>query len=174
MIHIRRAGPLDARPLAELLNAIIAQGGTTAMTNAITADTLRGWMAADPGKSAWHLAEDDTGTAIGFQWIEQHPELPADACSIATFVRIGAQGLGTGSALFSATATAARALGYGWIHATILGQNTGGLAYYQSRGFESYRLAHHTDPTKQQKRFDLWSRPRLGCPYARDASVKNQ
>ena len=29
MIHVRRAGALDTRALADLLNAIIAKGGTT-------------------------------------------------------------------------------------------------------------------------------------------------
>ncbi|WPZ21786.1 hypothetical protein T7987_00660 [Sulfitobacter faviae] len=46
MIHIRRAGALDTRALAELLNAIIAKGGTTAMVSPVTVRELQGWMAA--------------------------------------------------------------------------------------------------------------------------------
>ena len=61
-----------------------------------------------------------------------------DAAEIATFTKIGKTGLGIGSALFRATEKAARGLGYTWINANIRADNAGGLAYYQSRGFEDY------------------------------------
>ncbi|KMW57590.1 acetyltransferase, GNAT family [Candidatus Rhodobacter oscarellae] len=137
-LHIRRAGPLDAAPLAELLNAIIRRGGTTAMTVELSAAGMAAWMAQSADRSAWHLAEDDGGTMHGFQTIGPHQHLPPEACDIATFVRIGRTGLGIGTQLFEATCAAARALGYTWINATIRADNPGGLAYYQSRGFEDY------------------------------------
>ena len=65
MIHVRRAGALDTRALADLLNAIIAKGGTTAMVSPVTARELQGWMATPD--SAWHLAEDESGRVKGFQ-----------------------------------------------------------------------------------------------------------
>ena len=160
-LHIRRAGPLDAGPMAELLNQIIARGGTTAMTSPVTRTTLAEWMAADAPRSAWHLAEDDAGALLGFQYVHPHPRLPPDACDIATFVRLGRTGLGTGSALFDATRAAARALGYAWINATIRADNAGGLAYYQSRGFETFHTAHDVPLGTGQridrisKRYDL-------------------
>lgn len=138
MIHIRRAGGLDARAMAELLNAIIAKGDSTAMTTPVTAAELTRWMAAPD--SAWHLAEDAEGTLKGFQYIEPHPDLPKGGVDVATFVRLGESGLGIGSAMFEATKEAARALGYAHIHAIIRADNAGGLAYYQSRGFEDFRL----------------------------------
>lgn len=161
MIHIRRAGRLDAGPMAELLNAIIEKGGTTAFTKPVTRDGIMGWMAATADRSAWHLAEDEDGVCLGYQSIEPHPDLPPDACDIATFVRLGKTGLGVGSALFEHSRAAAKALGYDWINATIRADNSGGLAYYQSRGFETY--AHHPDQTlengmivdKQSKRYNL-------------------
>jgi len=52
MIHIRRAGPLDARPMAVQLNRIIARGGTSAITGPVSADRLRGWMVQAPARSA--------------------------------------------------------------------------------------------------------------------------
>jgi len=138
MIHIRRAGPLDAGPLSDLLNRIIRQGGTTAMSEPVSRQDLHAWMQIAPSRSAWHLAEDSTGTILGVQWIEPHPDLPPEACDIATFARIGHTGVGIGSRLFETTRAAARALGYSWINATIRADNPGGLAYYQSRGFEDY------------------------------------
>lgn len=160
-LSVRRAGPLDARPLAELLNEIIAAGGTTALTRPISAEEMRDWMTLYPDRAAWHLAEDDAGEVLGFQWVEPGDNLPDEAAQIATFARRGRTGLGIGSALFRETEKAARALGYRWISANIRADNTGGLAYYQSRGFEDYgtkRGVHLDDGLtvdKVLKRYDL-------------------
>ncbi len=161
MITIRRAGVLDARQMAELLNAIIRKGGTTAHTTPVSRDTILQWMDRAPERSAWHVAEEDTGNILGFQFLEPHPDLPPEACDIASFVRLGQTGLGVGSKLFDASRKAAKDLGYLWINATIRADNTGGLAYYQSRGFETYahhpqqRLANGAIIDKISKRFDL-------------------
>lgn len=161
MIHIRTAGRLDARDMAALLNAIIRQGGTTAFTTEISGETIKDWFAKTPDQSVWHLAEDGAGTLLGFQSIEPHLALPPEACDIATFVRMGRTGIGIGSKLFEASCKAAKMLGYSWINATIRADNAGGLAYYQSRGFETYathpdqRLDNGMVVTKVSKRFDL-------------------
>ncbi len=161
MITIRKAGDLDARDMAELLDAIIRKGGSTAHTGQVTRATILEWMKRDPDMSAWHVAEDGDGRILGFQFFEPHPELPPEACDIASFVKLGQTGLGVGSKLFDASRQAAQDLGYVWINATIRADNSGGLAYYQSRGFETY--AHHPDQKlangvvvdKISKRFDL-------------------
>jgi len=140
MIHVRNAGALDAAPMAGLLNAIIAKGGTTARTAPVSKSDILEFMGSYPGKAAWLVAEDDDGTLLGFQLIEPHDKLPPDACDIGTFTHLGRTQMGIGSALFRQTGSAARQLGYGWINATIRADNTGGLAYYQSRGFEDYKL----------------------------------
>lgn len=151
MITVRVAGTLDTREMAEILSAIIKTGGTTALSDPVTRQDITKWMARAPGRTAWHVAERPNGRIMGFQWIEPHGKLPPTACSIATFVREGSTGLGIGSALFKATEDAARRLGYRWINATIRSYNSGGLVYYQSRGFEDY---HKTSETIS-KRYDL-------------------
>jgi L-amino acid N-acyltransferase YncA len=161
MIHIRHAGAMDARDMAELLNAIIREGGSTAITQEITRETVLDWVDQAAPNSLWHVAEDDTGAILGFQYVKPNPKLPPEACDIATFVKLGTTGLGIGSNLFETTKTAARALGYRWINATIRADNTGGLAYYQSRGFEDYarlpdqKLSNGQIVDKISKRFDL-------------------
>ena len=161
MIHIRRAGTLDARPMAELLNSIIEKGGTTAYTETVSPDVMVEKMSRSQPRAVWHVAEDDTGAILGFQFFKPHPDLPEDACDIATFVQIGQTGLGIGSKLFEASREAARTMGFAWINATIRGDNAGGLAYYQSRGFEDYarlsdqRLANGSIVDKICKRIDL-------------------
>lgn len=138
MIRAVRAGNLHAAEMSEILNDIIAIGGTTALTKPVASADIVQWMAFAPGRSAWHVAENDAGRVVGFQWIEPANYLPAEAAEIATFVRPGQTGLGIGSVLFRATEAAARALGYRWINANIRADNSGGLIYYQSRGFEDY------------------------------------
>lgn len=138
MLTIRPAGALDTRDMADLLNAIVARGGTTAVADPVSAGELTAWMGMAPDRSSWHAAEDDSGRILGFQYIEPHPDLPPDTCDIASYVRLGETGIGIGSALFTATSAAARALGYRAIVAVIRADNAGGLAYYQSRGFEDW------------------------------------
>ncbi|MBF9030648.1 GNAT family N-acetyltransferase [Rhodobacterales bacterium HKCCE3408] len=145
--------------MADLLNEIISAGGSTAMTTLVSGDYLAERIGHD--RSAWHVAEDEAGRVMGFQWIEPADYLPADAAEIATFARKGSSGLGIGSALFRATEAAARALGYAWINANIRADNSGGLAYYQSRGFEDYGrvegypMENGQVVDKVLKRFDL-------------------
>lgn len=161
MITVRPAGAMDARPMADLLNEIIRIGGTTAFTKEITAGTFLDWFRQLPERSVWHVAEDETGNLLGFQYIRPSRSLPPEACSIATFARAGQTGLGIGSKLFEKTAQEARAIGYAWIDATIRADNESGLTYYQSRGFENYaretgvKLDNGLIVDKISKRFDL-------------------
>ncbi|WP_238366423.1 GNAT family N-acetyltransferase [Mesobacterium pallidum] len=156
---IRRAGAMDARPMTELLNEIIAIGGTTAYINPRRPAELQAQM-AEPG-AIWHLAEAEDGTLLGFQWIAPHPAYGPDVANIATFARAGRTGLGIGSALFEATKEAARTAGFAWINAEIRADNAGGLIYYQSRGFEDhgritgYVMEDGTSVDKILKRYDL-------------------
>lgn len=161
MIRVRRAIGLDCASMAQLLNAIIERGGTTAMTRPVSARDLADWMACDSDRSAWHVAATEGEQILGFQWIAPNPKLPDDAADIATFVQIGQTGLGIGSALFDATAEAARDLGYKWINATIRADNDGGLIYYQSRGFRDWKLVKDVPLASGQivdrisKRYDI-------------------
>jgi L-amino acid N-acyltransferase YncA len=161
MIRVVPANRLHTRDMAEILNETISAGGTTALAEPVTASELVGWMTRAADRSAWHVAEAEDGRVMGFQWIEPADYLPAEAAEIATFARPGHTGLGIGSKLFAVTETAARRLGYRWINANIRADNTGGLAYYQSRGFEDYgrktgvRMANGQVVDKVLKRFDL-------------------
>ncbi|MFK7836979.1 MAG: N-acetyltransferase family protein [Sulfitobacter sp.] len=161
MITVRKPIPLDLPDMARLLNAIIKEGGTTALTRPVTAKDLAEWMGFDPEHSAWHVALDADERVVGFQWIEPEASLPPEATNIATFVEIGQTGLGIGSALFEATKKAAKTMGLVWINANIRADNEGGLIYYQSRGFqdygviEGYKMANGEIVNKRLKRFDL-------------------
>ena len=102
------------------------------------------------------MAEDERGRILGFQYVEPHPGLAARHLRIASYVLPGETGIGIGSALFKATAAAARTLGYTAIIAVIRTDNTGGLAYYQSRGFEDWKTWPDAPITPRvMKRFAL-------------------
>lgn len=133
---IRRPQRHDSYDMADLLNEIIALGGTTARQSEVSAAEI--WEEVSPPKCLLcHLAEEN-GQILGFQTLSLWPDLPPEACDIATFVVEGRQQMGIGSALFAETAQAARKLGLEWICAAIRTDNAGGLAYYQSRGFRRY------------------------------------
>ncbi|WP_172298549.1 GNAT family N-acetyltransferase [Pseudoruegeria sp. HB172150] len=160
MIHVRRAGTADAGAMAELLNEIIAIGGMTAITEPVDGATLTEWMRSDE-RSIWHVAEDEGGEVLGFQWVDPHPKMGPEVAQIATFARVGRTGLGIGSKLFEATKAAAKQAGYGWINAEIRADNPSGLTYYQSRGFEDYgriegyRMGNGQVVDKVLKRYDF-------------------
>ena len=160
-ITVCRAGTLHLPQMADILNALIAEGGTTAITEKVDAKALGARIALHPDQSVWHVAENEAGDVLGFQWIEPAAYLPPEAAEIATFARPGKTRLGIGSALFEATTAAARALGYSWINANIRADNEGGLIYYQSRGFEDYgminghRMGDGRVVDKVLKRYDL-------------------
>ncbi|MBV1866437.1 MAG: GNAT family N-acetyltransferase [Marinosulfonomonas sp.] len=147
--------------MSDLLNEIISVGGTTAHQNPVSADTLQEWYAKFEGQSSWQIALDSNGQIMGFQFAEPHANLPDDALDISSFVRVGAVKMGIGSKLFDATKKAVERLGFNWLNATIRGDNTGGLAYYTSRGFQTWTtdenvpLPDGTIVTKISKRFDL-------------------
>ena len=125
-VMVRRAGMLDFRQMAALLNEIVRAGGTTAITGEVAADDLHDRMTRHGDSGAWHVAEDEGGAILGFQYIEPHADLPLEACSIATFAKTERTGFGIESALFEASKKAARALGYCWINADIRADNGGG------------------------------------------------
>ena len=69
MIQVRRPISLDAPNMAKLLNEIIAEGGTTALTRPVTGADLIERVAFKPERSAWHVAVDQKENIVGFQWI---------------------------------------------------------------------------------------------------------
>lgn len=126
----------DAAELAELLNAIIAKGGTTALEKPFTPQVLAHTFLTGPDVHCCFVAIDPaTGRMQGFQTLCRYPTLPNDIGDIGTFARIGGVQRGVGTALFAATRSRALALGLVAINATIRADNAGGLAFYSKQGF---------------------------------------
>jgi L-amino acid N-acyltransferase YncA len=138
-LDVRPVRPEDAAELADLLNQIIAQGGTTALETPFTPDALAQAYLTGPDVICCFVAVDRvTGRLEGFQTLGAYPDLPEDVGDIGTFARVGGVQRGVGSRLFAATLAEARRLGLTALNATIRADNTGGLAFYGRVGFEAY------------------------------------
>jgi L-amino acid N-acyltransferase YncA len=137
-VVVRAAQPEDAEQMSELLNEIIAVGGTTAFLDPVSPEVIRSWMARDADVSSWQVAVDEAGRVLGYQAAEVAARLPEDTRNMSSFVRVDAVGLGVGSKLFAATLEGMRGLGYTWLNASIRSDNDSGLKYYSKMGFEDY------------------------------------
>lgn len=161
---IRSATRADAPAMAELINAIIAIGGTTAYEDPFDAARMDEEFISLPQLVSCFVAEED-GEIVGFQSLmrgfEDHDPFPDDWGIIGTFARVGLTRRGVGAALFAHTVEAARAAGITTIDATIRADNTGGLAFYSRLGFVDYAvlravpLSDGTPMDRIRKRFDL-------------------
>jgi L-amino acid N-acyltransferase YncA len=161
-LTIRPVRAEDAAELADLLNAIIARGGTTALQEPFTPAGLAHAYLNGPAVHCCFVAEDSaTGRLEGFQTLGRQDFLPEDIGDIGTFTRIGGTGRGIGSALFAATCARARTLGLTAINATIRADNSGGLTFYSRIGFVDHEvipavpLQDGTPVDRVRKRFRL-------------------
>jgi L-amino acid N-acyltransferase YncA len=138
---VRPVAPDDAPALADLLNAVIARGGTTALEAPFMPDALAQTYLTGPNVHVCLVAVDPATNRIeGFQTLGRYPGLPDDVGDIGTFARVDGVQRGVGSALFAVMADKARALGLSAMNATIRADNTGGLAFYTKQGFTDHAV----------------------------------
>lgn len=139
-LQVRSTTSADAPELAELLNAIIARGGTTALESPFTPERLDETYLTGPEVLSCMVAVDgESGRLEGFQTLIRESWLPADWGDIGTFARVDGIQRGVGSALFAATCDRARELGLTAINAEIRADNEGGRAFYGKMGFRDYK-----------------------------------
>ena len=141
-LDVRPVRPDDAPELADVINAIIARGGTTAFQKQFTAQELAdAYLIGQHMFSAVVAIDRESGDAQGFQIVGDFNEpFPQDWGDIGTYVRVDGKQKGVGTALFAATSANARAQGLTAINATIRADNVGGLSYYSKMGFEDYAV----------------------------------
>ena len=153
-LEIRPVTAADAHELAELLNAIIARGGTTALEEPFTPEQLDEVYLTGPDVlSCVAAVEIGSGQLVGFQTLIRDRNLPEGWSDIATFSRVDGVQKGVGASLFVATRANAKVLELTAINATIRADNTGGLAYYAKMGFHDYKVDRAV-PLKDGTRVD--------------------
>jgi L-amino acid N-acyltransferase YncA len=129
-VIIRDSRPEDAAGMADILNRIIAIGGTTAHETPKTVEAVLYAYITGPEVLSSVVAED-AGQLIGWQSVEHWQ----GEAHIGTFVRPGIQAKGVGVALFARTRAQISARGMTAIIASIRADNVPGLAYYARIGF---------------------------------------
>src|ERR1700755_1897095 len=103
-IEIRPARRDDAAALADLLKAIIARGGTTALEDPYTAEGFARAYIDGPDVHCCFVAVDPaSGRLEGYQSLGRSRDLPAGVGDVGTFARLGGTQRGVGTALFAAT-----------------------------------------------------------------------
>lgn len=127
---IRPALPQDAPAMADLLNAIIAIGGTTAHESPKSSETVRQDYIDGPAALTCVVAEQ-AGDIMGWQAVGWHH----GEVHIGTFVSPHTQAKGIGAQLFAQTRPLCAAKGITEIFAAIRADNVPGLAYYARLGF---------------------------------------
>lgn len=163
-LTVRHATRADAAAMAELINVIIAIGGTAAYEDPFDAASMDAAYISLPQLVSCFVAEVD-GRIDGFQGLmrsfDPDDPLPDGWATIGTFARVGLTQRGIGAALFAETLKAARAAGIDVIDATIRADNTGGLAFYSRQGFVDYDrlvgfpLKDGTPVDRVRKRLDI-------------------
>jgi len=140
-IVVRPVRGSDAAEVAELLNAIIARGGTTALETPYSPEHLAEVYLTGPDVLCCFVALDgETGRIEGFQTLGRDADLGPDWGDIGTFSRVGGTQRGVGTAMFAATRARALELGLAGINATIRADNEGGLAFYGKMGFADHKV----------------------------------
>lgn len=140
-MRTRSAIAVDAEAMSAVLRAIIAENGRERPSDP---DFVLATYIAHPDRVACTLALDAADVVVGFQSLRRaRPGNPYGAPAgwgiIGTHVAPQAGRQGVGTALFSVTRHAAREAGIGRIDAAIGAANKAGLAYYEARGFRTYR-----------------------------------
>lgn len=131
----------DIPAACRILNNIIDAGGTTAYLTRFDEAAFRDKFLSGDNSLFCHVALDEQGNVVGFQWVGLNPDLPPDCGDIATFARRDPPVRGVGRSLFAATCETARETGLSQINATIRADNVPGLAYYSRMGFREHSVA---------------------------------
>lgn len=159
---IRAATPDDIPALANILNALIDAGGTTALEIPFSYEDFDRQFVSGANVVCCHVAIDQaTRHALGFQMLERDRDPASDRIDIATFARSEPKVVGVGTVLFAVTKARAQALGIPTIIAEIRADNRGGLAYYDKMGFRTFKtlpsvpLRDGTPVDRILKRFDF-------------------
>ena len=153
---IRHSTPADAAAMADILNAVIALGGTTAHEKPKTEGEVLAEYIDGPDVLSSVVCEE-AGVVVGWQSVEMWDGDP----HIGTFVRPGLQAKGTGRQMFALTQTTLRDAGVAYIIAFIRADNAPGLAYYARIGFRDtgqdpeFALADGRKVGRVHRRFDL-------------------
>ena len=129
----------DARAIASVMAAVVAERVYSAVDVAWTPDEQRQFLENLNPREAVHVAEDDASSIVGLQILERWSAvLPsmAHVGQIGTFVLPGWRGRGTGRRLWDTTLAFAGHAGYRKFVIQVRASNLPAQAFYRSLAFE--------------------------------------
>lgn len=136
-IHIRPVKPDDAASTADLLNAIIAAGTETSMSDPLTPEEQWLYITSFPSRGVFLVAElPAPHGVVGMQSIEPcggEGSPAGHVAEISTFVTAAYRGRGVASALLRELSRRALANGIRKLSATIRVDNQSALTFYISK-----------------------------------------
>jgi L-amino acid N-acyltransferase YncA len=136
---VRRGELADAEGIAAVLNAVVREGGRTAIDRTYTPAQERAFLRRLPERARLIVATLGT-TVAGFQVLEPYADYTGamdHVATIGTYVAPPAQRCGLGAAMSIVSFDAARAAGFRKLVAGIRSDNAGGLAFYKGLGFRA-------------------------------------
>ena len=129
----------DAARTAELLNAIIATGAETSMSEPLSLDEQKAYIEGFPPRGVFLVAEDAVADRIiGMQSIEPCGDVDgenAHVAEISTFIDAKCRGAGVGTALMRALVEKAAVHGIHKLLAYIRADNAPAIGFYERSGF---------------------------------------
>ncbi|MBL4877095.1 MAG: GNAT family N-acetyltransferase [Cohaesibacteraceae bacterium] len=138
---VRSATPGDAQGIIDMLNPIIRDGGTTAIEIEIDLGEQSAYLAKAGPRNIFIVAVNRlSGEITGFQYVEDHHDLPKFCGDIGTFVKRENGRRGIASTLNHLTFAKARSSGFVELNATIRADNISGLEFYEHSGFHTVSI----------------------------------
>jgi L-amino acid N-acyltransferase YncA len=137
---VRDVDPSDAAAIAGILNPIIEARLYTVLTEPLSIEAEREFIARFPMRGIWKVAvRQENGQVVGFQVLEpfgSYTKAFDHVATIGTYVDLALRRRGIATTLFDASLEAARQAGYEKIFTFVRRDNLPALAAYQSHGFE--------------------------------------
>lgn len=140
---MRRATVEDARGVADVLNAVIAEGTYTLFDVPFSEEDERTFIASLGDRAAVYVAEID-GEIAGVQSVDQflcYARSTSHVATMGTWLRSDARGRGIGRLLAADSFGFARAHGYSKIVIHVLADNERALRFYRGLGFGDIGIA---------------------------------
>jgi dephospho-CoA kinase len=136
-VQVRMAGPADAEGIAAVLNAVVREGGRTAIDRTYTPAQERAFLKRLPERTL--LATAELGAVVvGFQIVEPYAAYTGamdHVATIGTYVAGPARCHGVAATMSAYMLEQARSAGYEKLIAAIRADNAAAVRFYSSLGF---------------------------------------
>ncbi|HMF74579.1 MAG TPA: GNAT family N-acetyltransferase [Bryobacteraceae bacterium] len=136
--RVRRATEADAGAIVEVLEGIVSERVYSAIERPWPVEEQRRYLVSLSPREAFHVAETDEGTVVGYQSLDLYSPIlhsMAHVAQLGTFLRPDARRRGVGQTLFQASVRFARVHGFSKIVIQVRASNAGAQAFYGRLGF---------------------------------------